>query len=83
MYFVHCKRIPQQGHSFCSSFVLFSFDRSDKILTCLKTCLWNAGTYRHKIVRLSNAHFGLVMVGIGFLRLGGLFGVDRESIIEP
>ena len=29
--------------------------------TCLKTCLWNSGTYRHKIVQLSNAPFGLVM----------------------
>ena len=42
---------------FCS---LFSFDRSDKIFTCLKTCLWNPGTYRHKIVLLSSAQFGLV-----------------------
>ena len=44
---------------FCS---LLFFDRSDKILTCLKTCLWNPGTYRHKIVRLSSAQFGLVIV---------------------
>ena len=43
---------------FCS---FIQFDRSDKILTCLKTCLWNPGTYRHKIVRLSSAQFGLVM----------------------
>ena len=30
--------------------------------TCLNTCLWNPGTYRHKIVRLSSAQFGLVMI---------------------
>ena len=40
---------------------LISFGCSDKILTCLETCLWNPGTYRHKIVRLSSAQFGLVM----------------------
>ena len=28
--------------------------------TCLKTCLWNPGTHRHKIVLLSSAYFGLV-----------------------
>ena len=28
---------------------------------CLKTCLWNPGRYRHKIVRLASAQFGLVM----------------------
>ena len=44
---------------FCS---LLSFDRSDKVLTCLKACLWNPGTYRHKIVLLSSAQFGLVML---------------------
>ena len=43
---------------FCS---LLSFDRYVKILPCLKTCLWNPGTYRHKIVRLSRSQFGLVM----------------------
>ena len=31
------------------------------LTTNLKTCLWNPGTYRHKIVRLSIAQFGLVM----------------------
>ena len=43
--------------------ILFStFLRSFRqYLTCLKTCLWNPGTYRLKIVRLSSAHFGLVM----------------------
>ena len=44
---------------FCS-FLLF--DRSDNILTCLKTCLWNPGTYKHKIVLLSSAQLGLVML---------------------
>ena len=29
--------------------------------TCLKVCLWNRGTRRHKIIRLSSAKFGLVM----------------------
>ena len=62
VHFVHCKRIPQQGRSlffFCS---LIFFDRSDKILTCLKTWLWNPGTYRHKIVLLSTAQFDLVVL---------------------
>ena len=27
----------------------------------LKVCLWNPGTYRHKISRLSSAQFGLVV----------------------
>ena len=27
-----------------------------------KTCLWNPGTYRHKILLQSSAHFGLKMV---------------------
>ena len=31
-------------------------------LTCLKTCLWNPGTYRHKVVLLSSAQNGLVMI---------------------
>ena len=57
VHFVQCKWIPQQGSSLCSSFV----HRSDKIFTCLKTCLWSPGTYRHKIVLLSSAQFGLVM----------------------
>ena len=30
--------------------------------TYFKTCLWNPGTYRHKIVLLSSAQFGLVKV---------------------
>ena len=30
--------------------------------TCLKTSFWNPRTYRHKIVRLSSAQFGLVMI---------------------
>ena len=29
--------------------------------TYFKTCLWNPGTYRHKIVLLSSEQFGLVM----------------------
>ena len=29
--------------------------------TCLKISFWNPATYRHKIVRLSSAQFGLVM----------------------
>ena len=69
LHFVPCKRIPQQGRSLCSCFFsLFSFDRSDKIITCLMTSLWNPGTYRHKIVRLSSAQFGLVMLIWVFLR---------------
>ena len=27
----------------------------------LETCLWNTGTYKHKIVRLSSAQFGLLV----------------------
>ena len=61
--FVHCKRIPQQGNSlfffFCS---LTFFDRSDKILTCIKTWLWNPRTYRRKFVLLSSAQFGLLRI---------------------
>ena len=30
--------------------------------TCLNTSFWNPGTYRHKIVRLSSAQLGLVMM---------------------
>ena len=30
--------------------------------TSLKISFWNPGTYRHKIVRLSSAQFGLVMI---------------------
>ena len=44
---------------FC--FFIF-FDRSDKILTCLNTCLCNPRTFRQKIVRLSSAQFSRVMV---------------------
>ena len=33
------------------------------IATVLNFCLWNPGTCRHKIVRLSSAQFGLVMGG--------------------
>ena len=33
------------------------FDRSNKNITSLKTCFWNPGTYRHKIVRQSSAQF--------------------------
>ena len=32
--------------------------------TCLKISLWNPGTYRHKIVLLSSAQFGLVMYNV-------------------
>ena len=34
--------------------------------TCLKICLWSPGTYRHKIVRLYGAQFGLVMIFVGY-----------------
>ena len=54
-----CKRIPQQGRSLYFSFFFVSFDCSDTILTSLKTCLWNPGSYKHKIKRLSSAQFGL------------------------
>ena len=30
--------------------------------TCLNSCLWNPGTYKNRIVHLSSAQFGLVMV---------------------
>ena len=32
--------------------------------TCLKIYLCNPGTYRHKIMRLSSAQFGLVMCSV-------------------
>ena len=56
VHFENCKRIPQQGHFvFFSCFFLFLFfDRWDKILACLKTCLWIPETYKHQILRLSN-----------------------------
>ena len=38
----------KDASSFFCSFI--SFDRSDKILTWLSTCLWNPETYRQKIV---------------------------------
>ena len=62
VHFAYCKRIRQQGRSICSSFCSFIFFYSfDKILTRLRTCLWNPGINRHIIVRLSSAQFGLVM----------------------
>ena len=63
MHFVNYTSIPQQGRSL-RSFLFFVLSRSDKILTYLKTGLWNPGTYRHKTVRLSNAQFGFVMIFI-------------------
>ena len=43
-------------------FVLLSLSHcSDKNFTCLKTCLWNPRTCRHKTVRLSSAQFDLVL----------------------
>ena len=38
-----------------------SSDREDKMVKCLKTCLWNPETYTRLIVHKSNAQFGLVM----------------------
>ena len=62
MHFVNCERIPQQKDAL---FVLFCsfifFDRSDKIFTFLKTCLRTPETFKHQIMRLSSAQFGLVM----------------------
>ena len=37
------------------------FDGSDKILTCLKTCLWNPRNIQTQNRLLSSAQFGLVM----------------------
>ena len=48
---------------FCS---LTSFDCYNTNLQCLKTCLSNPETYRHEIVRLSSAQFGLVMYILHF-----------------
>ena len=47
---------------------LLSFDCSDKVLTCLKACLRNPGTYRPKIVRLSSAQFVVVMFFVQSLK---------------
>ena len=46
-----------------TNFTLELFKRGihETFATCLKICLWNPGTYRHKIVRLSSAQLGLVM----------------------
>ena len=38
--------------------------------TCLNACQWNPGTYRHKIVRLFSAQFGLVMELVFFAQDG-------------
>ena len=66
MYFVNCKRIPQQERFLCSSFFLSFFDRSDKVLTCFKTCPFQDAHFmfrlsRPKIImfRLSQPKFGL------------------------
>ena len=63
IYFVICKQIPFPLFFFCS---FIFFDRSDKILICLRTCLWSPGTYRHKIVRLSSAQIGLEVIFLIF-----------------
>ena len=55
MHFVHCNRVPQQGRSLCSSFVLYFPLIVPTKVSHLNTCLWNPGTYRHKIARLSSA----------------------------
>ena len=55
LHFVNCKRIPQQGRSFVLLLFfhfLWSFQQN---FIMLETCLWNPGTYRHKIVRLTSA----------------------------
>ena len=54
---------------FCS---FIFFDHSDTILTCLKTCSWNPGTYRHKIVGISSAQFGHVKSRKGKYELASL-----------
>ena len=63
VHFMNSTQSSQQVHSLCSSFVFsFSLNCSDEALRCLKTCLWSQETYRHKIVRLSSAQLGLVIL---------------------
>ena len=57
----NCKRIPQQGNSVVFFCLFFYFDCPVEVLACLKSCLWNPGAYRHKIVSISSAQFGPVM----------------------
>ena len=67
MYFVNCKQSPQQGVLLDLFVSLAFFDRSDKTLTFLNTCLWKLETYTHQSVRLTKAQFGLVIVNINRL----------------
>ena len=62
---------------------LLSFNRSDTILTCLKTCIWNPGTYRHKIVRLSSAQFGLVMFDQKIAVYRAFSHQNKSRVCEP
>ena len=70
-FFVIQSRKPRLKKCLHAPFVLlllFHFiDHSDINSTSLKTCLWNPGTYRHKIVRLSSAQLSLVMTVLGLI----------------
>ena len=51
---------------------------------CLNTCLWNLGTHRHKIARLSSAQFCLVMfLACFFFKIlhAALFGQTRVFLV--
>ena len=62
MHFVNCERIPQQGRSFSSSFVLsFSMIVLTNFKHVFRPVSGNPGTYSNKVMRLSTAHFGPVM----------------------
>ena len=56
----NCKRNPQNVSRICIIYVRGLCTRNPQKFC--KTCVWNPGTYRHKIVRLSSAYFGLVML---------------------
>ena len=63
---------------FCS---FIFFDCSDKILTCLETCLQNSWTYRHIILHLCSAQFGLVMSSFVGLKGSGSWYISLMEFL--
>ena len=55
-----CGKILLYKYLYMGSTEILKMD-STYIRTCLKTFLWNPGTIRQQVLRLSNAQFGLVM----------------------
>ena len=63
--FIHWLRKPQQNKCavkyFLQGLQMFLRGIHSHFKICLEICLWNPGTYIHKVVCLSSAKFGLVM----------------------